>query len=92
MTKHEIISQLLRLSSRLEAQGNVIDALACSMAAAELMLHPAKGSGSEIDAAVAEAQRNIKVIFDRFQIALDKSNQDFEGIIRNAFPEHGGNR
>lgn len=90
MTRHQAISRLLTLSTELEAQGKVMSALACSMAAAELMLHPKPGRGDEIDRACAEAEANVRSVFDRFEIQVSKANRDFEAIIRNAFPEHGG--
>lgn len=90
MTKHEAIRCLLVLSTELEAEGKVMSALACSMAAAELMLHPERGAGDVLDRAVEEAQAQINRVFDRFQVQLDKANRDFEGIIRHSFPEHGG--
>lgn len=89
MTKHEAISRLLVLSTELEAEGKVMSALACSMAAAELMLHPARGAGDDIDRAVEEAETQINQVFDRFQVHVDRANRDFENIIRLAFPQHG---
>lgn len=80
MTKHEVIQHLLRLSSQLEAEGRVIDALTCSRAAAGLMLHPAKGAGREIDAAVRDAERNA---FDE----LIKFDQIISRSYPNGWPQ-----
>lgn len=89
MTKHETITQLLHLSTRLEAKGNYIDALACATAAAEMMLLPTRRDSRELEEAIAEGERLIKATFDRFQASLDTSYDNFEDIIRNAYPDGG---
>lgn len=81
MTRNEAITRLLTLSTQLEAEGKDMSAMACTYAAAQLMLLPNHGEGDEIGRAAREAQDKIRRDFDRVQARMDDVERTFRNII-----------
>ena len=73
MTRNEAITRLLSLSTQLEADGKDMSAMACTYAAAQLMLLPNQGEGDEIGRAAREVQEKIERDFDQVQAIADMS-------------------
>lgn len=71
MNRHEMITQLLLLSSELEAEGRDMAALSCSQTAAKLMLLPLESQQDEIGRAASHSTAQL--------------NRDFENIIAISF-------
>ena len=85
MTRNEAITRLLSLSTALEAEGKDMSAMACTYAAAQLMLLPNQGEGDEIGRAARETQEKIERDFDRVQARIDQVERDFRNIINVQF-------
>ena len=88
MTRNEAITRLLTLSTQLEADGKDMSAMACTYAAAQLMLLPNHGEGDEIGRAAREAQDRLTREFDRVQARIDQVHREFAKIIQVQFPQH----
>ena len=85
MTRNEAITRLLSLSTQLEADGKDMSAMACTYAAAQLMLLPNHGEGDEIGRAAREVQEKIERDFDQVQARIDKVERQFRNIINVQF-------
>lgn len=85
MTRNEAITRLLTLSTQLEADGKDMSAMACTYAAAQLMLLPNHGEGDEIGRAAREVQEKIERDFDRVQARIDQVERQFRNIINVQF-------
>ena len=88
MTRNEAITRLLTLSTQLEADGKDMSAMACTYAAAQLMLLPNHGEGDEIGRAAREAQDRLTREFDRVQARIDQVHREFAKIIQVQVPQH----
>lgn len=85
MTRNEAITRLLSLSTQLEADGKDMSAMACTYAAAQLMLLPNQGEGDEIGRAAREVQDKIARDFALVQARIDQVEREFRNIINVQF-------